>query len=550
MRTGIIVLLLGIVISGIQAQPAGYNYGKTIIIQVSQVSGTSNHTDFPVLISVSDNDLRTTANGGHVTNSNGYDIVFYTSDCLTKLDHQIESYTASSGALVAWVRVPTLSISVNTVIQMYYGNSSVTADPSVSATWNSNYKSVWHFNNSVNDNTANGNNLTDNSTTNLATAKIAAGRDLNNSTNILSSAAGQYLRLANGFFAGISNFTFEGWVNLDRSATNWERIFDFGQNTNVNFFLTPSTGTGSPAETRARITINTATNEQGPIVTNTTNTGSWIHWAVVLDNAAGSLSIYRNGTLLGNATGITLTPSSIESSTANYFGRSQYAADHYIDAKFDEFRISTSARSAGWIVTSYNNQNNPSTFYSISSESASGTLCSILPVELLYFKATPYDNTIDIYWATATEINNDYFTLERSADARTWSTLKTIPGAGTSMEEQRYSVTDYDPNRRNYYRLMQTDFDGTSSYSSVVIADLDTRDIVIYTLPENQLIIEGVTNAHSIKFFNSIGRAVQLSGQLESGKMTYSSAELAPGIYIALVQTESGEIYVKKIYIE
>ncbi|MFD1001513.1 DUF2341 domain-containing protein [Ohtaekwangia kribbensis] len=550
MRIGITVLLLVIAISGIHAQPIGYNYGKTITIQVSQVSGTSNHTDFPVLISVSDNDLRTTANGGHVTNSNGYDIIFYTNDCLTKLDHQIESYAASSGAFVAWVRVPTLSISANTVIHMYYGNSSVTTDPSAAATWNSTYKAVWHFNNTVNDNTANGNNLTDNSTATLATAKIAAGRDLNNSTDILSSAAGQYLRLANGFFAGISNFTFEGWVNLDRSSTNWERIFDFGQNTNINFFLTPSTGTGSPAETRARITTNTAANEQGPVVTNTTNTGSWIHWAVVLNNTEGSLSIYRNGTLLGNSTGITLSPSSIESSTANYFGRSQYGADHYIDAKFDEFRISTSARSAGWITTSYNNQNNPSTFYTISSESAASALCSILPVELLYFKAIPYENTVDIYWATATEINNDYFTLERSVDARTWSVLKTIPGAGTSIEEQRYSVTDYNPNRRNYYRLKQTDFDGTSSYSSVAIADLDTQDIVIYALPENQLIMEGVTDARSIKFFNSMGRAVHLSGQMESGKMIYSSSGLASGIYIVLVQTESGEIYVKKIYIE
>jgi biopolymer transport protein ExbB len=59
-----------------KSQPFGYNYAKQITIQGAQVSGSADHVNFPVLISVTDNDLRTTANGGRVTSINGYDIVF------------------------------------------------------------------------------------------------------------------------------------------------------------------------------------------------------------------------------------------------------------------------------------------------------------------------------------------------------------------------------------------------------------------------------------------------------------------------------------------
>lgn len=377
----LVALFCIVAITG-NTQPFGYNYAKQITIQSSQVSGSSDHLDFPILISLTDNDLRTTANGGRVTSANGYDIVFTSNDCLTILDHQIESYSATTGAYVAWVRVPVLSVSSNTVIQMYYANSSVTANTSSTGVWDASYKAVWHFNNSVNDHTSNSNHLTDNSTSNLASGKIAQARDLNNSTNVTSNLAGQYLLLANGFFTGVSDFSFEGWVFMDRANTNWERIFDFGQGTVVNFFLCSSTGTGASAQTRARITTNNAANEQGPISGNVNNTGSWVHWAVVLDNATSTMVLYRNGAAFATASGtVTITPQNLESSTANYFGRSQYAADHYIDAAFDEFRISTTARSAGWITTAYNNQNTPSSFYTVSPEAPAASLCGPLPVE-------------------------------------------------------------------------------------------------------------------------------------------------------------------------
>ena len=123
-------------------------YRKAITIDDTKVSPcSSNITDFPVLISITgDANLKTVANGGHVANSNGYDIVFRASNGLTALDHEVESYDGTAGTLVAWVKVPTLSYTADTTIYIYYGNSGISSDQSnPTGVWDANFKGVWHL---------------------------------------------------------------------------------------------------------------------------------------------------------------------------------------------------------------------------------------------------------------------------------------------------------------------------------------------------------------------------------------------------------------------
>ena len=102
----------------------GYNYRKTITFDEAEITGTTDLTNFPVLISLTDTSLRTVANGGRVTNASGFDIIFTdTSD--TQLNHEIESYNATTGVIVMWVKIPTLSYNTDTDIYMYYGNSNI-----------------------------------------------------------------------------------------------------------------------------------------------------------------------------------------------------------------------------------------------------------------------------------------------------------------------------------------------------------------------------------------------------------------------------------------
>lgn len=98
-----------------------WSYRKAITISSSQNSGGSNLTNFPLLISVTDSNLAAAAQ------SSGNDILFTASDGVTKLSHEIETYTSSIGLLNAWVSVPSISPTTNTVIYMYYGNSSASS---------------------------------------------------------------------------------------------------------------------------------------------------------------------------------------------------------------------------------------------------------------------------------------------------------------------------------------------------------------------------------------------------------------------------------------
>ncbi len=95
--------------------------------------------------------------------------------------------------------------------------------------------------------------------------------------------------------------------------------------------------------------------------------------------------------------------------------------------------------------------------------------CSALPIELIAFNAQVNDrNQVDLVWKTATEINNDYFTIERSKDGIQFESLTEVEGAGNSVEIISYSTEDAHPyGGISYYRLKQTDFDGTSSFSEV-----------------------------------------------------------------------------------
>jgi hypothetical protein len=139
---------------------ATYGYKKKITIDKTKV--LEDCTDFPVLISATDADLKVTGSGGHVQSANGYDIIFTNSTENTKLSHEIETYVSGTGQIAFWVKIPSLSSVNNTIIYMYYGKAGVVANPSTTDTWNANYVVVYHMNDAdnsttVHDSTANAN---------------------------------------------------------------------------------------------------------------------------------------------------------------------------------------------------------------------------------------------------------------------------------------------------------------------------------------------------------------------------------------------------------
>lgn len=111
----------------------------------------------------------------------------------------------------------------------------------------------------------------------------------------------------------------------------------------------------------------------------------------------------------------------------------------------------------------------------------------VLPVELLSFKAIPEDNGVVLLWETATETNNDYFSVERSFNGNEWATIGTVKGSGNSNERLSYSFLDTNPfGGTSYYRIRQNDYNQKFSFSDVVAvamnAELDPLILVTNVL--------------------------------------------------------------------
>ncbi|MBI2270645.1 MAG: T9SS type A sorting domain-containing protein [Bacteroidetes bacterium] len=108
---------------------------------------------------------------------------------------------------------------------------------------------------------------------------------------------------------------------------------------------------------------------------------------------------------------------------------------------------------------------------------------SPLPIELLSFTARKNDDRVDLVWVTATEANNDYFTIERSANNLHFEQLATIKGAGNSTAVKEYLAEDKQPlSGVSYYKLKQTDFDGKYKYSPTVAVQI-SKDFIEQLFP-------------------------------------------------------------------
>ncbi len=104
-------------------------------------------------------------------------------------------------------------------------------------------------------------------------------------------------------------------------------------------------------------------------------------------------------------------------------------------------------------------------YFTLSSTNATNPL----PITLLYFDAKYIEQWVDLNWATSSELNNDYFTVERSSDGKSFELLLQLPGSGTISGTTNYQSVDERPLPGvSYYRLKQTDYDGKFSYSDII----------------------------------------------------------------------------------
>ncbi|HEX8332168.1 MAG TPA: LamG domain-containing protein, partial [Segetibacter sp.] len=156
-------------------------------------------------------------------------------------------------------------------------------------------------------------------------------------TALAFDGADDYATLPSGIVQSISgDFTIETWVYW-KGGGDWQRIFDFGNNTSNFMFLTPKSGAGLNT---IRFAIGVGgVNEY--LETPFLPINQWYHVAVTVNNASNTGRLYVNG-VLKNTRSITFRPSNLGNTTINWLGRSIFGSpspDPYLNGNLDEFRI-------------------------------------------------------------------------------------------------------------------------------------------------------------------------------------------------------------------
>ena len=190
---------------------------------------------------------------------------------------------------------------------------------------------------------------------------------------------------------------------------------------------------------------------------------------------------------------------------------------------------------------------------------ASTRLENPLPVTLLSFTGEKLEKSSLLKWETKTEVNNDYYQLEKSNDGINYSYLAQINGVGNSNIELEYSYVDDNPYYGdNYYRLKQVDFDGTFKYYSPIVINFSNSnfndDIKLYPNPvinsQNLIITYNNINKNSIiKIVDIKGSEINISCTITDGKISISTTNLDKGTYFAILKT-NGETINKMFVVE
>lgn len=179
----------------------------------------------------------------------------------------------------------------------------------------------------------------------------------------------------------------------------------------------------------------------------------------------------------------------------------------------------------------------------------------ILPIELLSFEGKAENKSVKLNWKTATELNCDYFLIERSNNGKTFETIGKVKGHGTSYTEENYIFTDETPvlGQVNYYRLREYDFNNKSFYSNMVaIEAVNDLNIFLKSFPvpaKNAVTIElNADNSNStLLIYNSQGELVY-----ENNFSGYTKTEiinLKPGNYAAVLNSALGKTITNKFIV-
>lgn len=403
------------------------------------------------------------------------------------------------------------------------------------------------------------------------------------------AGGGNYATIDGGNIITTGSYTKEAWIRISDASGTGSVARNILSETNSSFFVYDNgqLAAGQKPSYNARVM------DPDPLVV-----GQWYHVAVTFNPTTDKMVLYKDGVqvaVLINAS-MDLAPADLTNSTigAIYFSN-KYGFGFRGDIA--ELRVWNYERSAAEIQLTYKcGLPSPTTgvvaYYKFSDGIAGGNntgvtilndatgngndatlhgftltgtssnfigdfneltgTCSVVPITLSYFSAQVNNQTAHLTWQTASEMNNKGFTIERSADGtKQWQAIGFVPGSGSSSTIINYQFVDENPlTGKNFYRLMQTDFDGNSTFSKIAlvqIAGLNRMSLyptvtsgVIYLNTSDDVLLK---TPYSI--FDNFGRIVS-RGEVQSQHQTIDVSRLQSGVYYLKLQNNEGMKFIRK----
>jgi hypothetical protein len=338
----------------------GYSYCRKFVINPEKVAGNVNLTNFPVLVSLTATWLKTTVNGGKLQDGN--DLRFELSDGTTVLAHEIEWWDGATGRLVAWVLLPAVNHSADTVFYAYYGKAGVTGEENPAMLW-ADYLYVYHM-----DTDPGG-------ATPQMLNSVSSTKDARSGGNMTSDGLVDGMIGKGWSFDGLDDYAeiddetateemgtgaVSLWVKID--AYPWWGGLFVSRDPYDGEFLQFGTGGGS--------NLFVFTKDAGPEVGRlyATTSTAWQYVTAVWTST--SLSLFVDTTDSG-AAGITDGKWSNSAKLRIADGQQDTEARN-TDSWFDEIRVRISPVTFDWHITERENHTNPSAFYAVGADDAGG----------------------------------------------------------------------------------------------------------------------------------------------------------------------------------
>lgn len=174
---------------------------------------------------------------------------------------------------------------------------------------------------------------------------------------------------------------------------------------------------------------------------------------------------------------------------------------------------------------------------------------SVLPITLISFEGKAENAMNHITWQTESEVDVDYFLIEKSKDAAQWQRLTKVPTISNRNKTNIYKIIDNQPYMLTYYRLQSVDKDGSKTFSkiiSVVQNEINSSNLKLYPNPtRNTLTIEYTKEVTALKIINLLGKIVKIIDPNELGKTNIDISELASGMYWINVNGQNSVKFVK-----